>query len=322
MDFLQALIALASRGGGLVSRADVATAGLDPRRLTDLVRQGVAARIALGVYAIGRALPGAIEPAAIARAWNVILSYESAAAWYGIDLPAPVDQLHVTAPRSRGRWADRVRGVRLHRAAVARSDIVLVRGTRLTSPLRTALDIARHRGVSEAVAIVDSFMRAGHFSQDEFVLAAACAQGPGRLRIQLVASLVDGASGSILESLTRVLLWRNDLPVPRSQFSFRSRRTGWVGYIDFAWPDQRVLLECDGYEYHSTKEPFQKDRRRWSAVSAERWWLGVVTWFDVVYDPTYVVALVRDLLDPESAPLNTNDAGVAFPRRFDGSSVA
>jgi very-short-patch-repair endonuclease len=107
--------------------------------------------------------------------------------------------------------------------------------------------------------------------------------------------LIDPDSGSILESLTRVLVWRSGLPMPKSQFTVRES-TGWVGRVDFAWPWLKAILECDGYEFHADRSAFQKDRRRWSALSRSGWRLGVVTWFDVTCDPEYVVALVRDLL--------------------------
>jgi very-short-patch-repair endonuclease len=103
-------------------------------------------------------------------------------------------------------------------------------------------------------------------------------------------------SGSILESLTRVLLWRHHLPVAVSQHPFCHPQRGLIGYVDFAWPQLKAILECDGYEFHSSRGPFQKDRRRWSAIGSSGWHLAVVTWFDVTCDPGYVVALALDLL--------------------------
>lgn len=292
---LDALVELGKSNGGLVRTSDLRACSVSSKQTTELVRRGAIARVARGVYGVGGRVV-AHDPATIAVSWNVILSFESAAAWYGVELPKPVAQLHVTAPRTRGRWSDRVDGIRLHRAAVARHDIVTVRGVRATSPLRTAIDLARHLSVDDAVAIVDSFMRSGLFTGEEFIERAHRALGPGRMRIQTVASLIDPLSGSILESLTRVLLWRNDLPIPKTQFTFRHPQVGWVGRVDFAWPWLRVILECDGYEFHADRTVFQKDRRRWSSISRVGWYVGVVTWFDVTCDPDYVVALVRDLM--------------------------
>jgi len=289
---LETLADIAQANGGLVTRPQALAAGVRDDHLAYLVKRGSIARIARGVYAIGASVPDA---RVIATSWQAAISFESAAAWRGVDLPRPVDRLHVTVPRARGRYAEKVPRIRLHRADVAPWDIGVVRGARVTTPLRTAMDICRHAATEDAVAIVDAFLRAGAFTVEELLHAARCTKGPGRLRIQVAASLADPQSGSILESLARVLLWRDGLPAPRTQLSLKGGR-GWIGFVDFAWPDHRVVLECDGYEFHAAREPFQRDRRRWSAISAAGWQLVVVTWFDVTRDPAYVVSLMREVL--------------------------
>jgi hypothetical protein len=294
---LDAVLSRARASGGLFTRREALAAGVPSRSLTDLVRAGVVARVARAVYAApSRPIEVPHDPAALAASWRVVLSSTSAAAWWGIDLPEPPDALHVTAPRSRGRWRDAVPGVRLHRAHLRSGDVMLVRGTRVTSPMRTSLDIARQAPLSIAVAVVDSFMRAGLVTRAEFDAAARAAQGPGRRRIQLVALMVDEQSGSVLESLTRVLLCRHGLAPERTQFPLRHRRTGWVGFLDFAWPSVLAALECDGYEFHADRAAFQKDRRRWTALQRAGWNCAVVTWFDVTRDPAYVVSVARELL--------------------------
>jgi hypothetical protein len=171
------------------------------------------------------------------------------------------------------------------------------------------MDICRHAPIDKAVAVVDAFLRSHAFTFSEFLQAARSAKGPGRLRIQAAASLADSASGSVLESLARVLIWRDGLPIPQTQLSVRGT-TGWIGRVDFAWPDHKVILECDGYEFHAARDSFQRDRRRWSALTAAGWQVVIVTWFDVTRDPEYVLATMRRVL---GLPLkqNTNVARVA-----------
>jgi hypothetical protein len=288
---------IAAHAGGLVTTAQAVASGVRRQRLTDLVRRGAVARVARGVYSVRSSLE-LPDPAALTRSWRVVLSHWSAAAWWGVDLPGAPDRVHVAAPRSRGRWRDDVAGVCLHRMTLRRGDVARLRGVPVTSPVRTAIDLARRCSLEEGVAIVDAFMRAGLMSHMDFEAAALAAQGPGRRRIQQVAVLVDPKAGSILESYTRILLWRHGLAPEASQVPFTCGATGWHGLLDFAWPTLRVALECDGYGWHADRAPFQGDRRRWSALNRAGWRSGVVTWFDVTHDPAYVVALVRDLLDP------------------------
>jgi len=290
------IVDLAASNGGLVTLDMAREVGVSSQRLTDFVRRGLVARVARGVYAVGPA-PDLPDPRHVTLAWRVVLTGPSAVAWWGVDLPKAPGRLYVTAPRSRGRWRDAQPGICLARANLAMHEVVTLRGVRVTSPLRTALDYARRAALEDAVAVVDAFLRAKLVGYDEFISAAARAEGPGSRQLRLVADLADPASGSILESLCRVLLWRNGLAPECTQYSLTHPRTGWIGYLDFAWPSLRVALECDGYEWHADREPFQRDRRRWSAINRADWGSGVVTWFDVTRDPDYVVALVRDLIE-------------------------
>jgi hypothetical protein len=298
MDALALLTPAARDNRGVLTRTQTQALGVNQRALADLVSRGSVARIARGVYAVGEALP---NPRRVAAAWRAVISFESAVAWHGVELPAPLGQLHVTVPRRRAHEFPVVPGIRLHRADLARWDVDFVNGALVTTPLRTALDLARHAPIGDAVAIADAFIRLRHFTEADFGAAVAAAKGPGRLRMQTVAGLVDPYCGSVLESLTRVLLWRDGLPVPVTQLSLKSPATGWVGSVDFGWPDLQAVLECDGYASNAPRDHFRLDRRRWSAITAAGWGLAVVTWFDVTEDPEYVLGLVRRLLGIESA---------------------
>jgi hypothetical protein len=303
MDALALLTPAARDNRGVLTRTQTLALGVSQRSLTDLVSRGSVARIARGVYAIGETLP---DPRRVAAAWRAVISYESAVAWHGVELPAPLQQLHVTVPRRRAHELPAVPGIRLHRSDLARREVDYVNGTLVTTPLRTAVDIARRAPIADAVAVADAFIRSRHFTLTDFIAAATAAKGPGRLRIQTVASLVEPVCGSVLESLTRVMLWREGLPAAVSQLSLKSPATGWVGCVDFGWPELQSVLECDGYQANASRDHFCLDRRRWSAIAASGWGLAVVTWFDVTQDPAYVVALVRRLLGLDT----TQDAGL------------
>src|SRR5580692_10991646 len=97
---MQALEQIAAANGGLVTVTQAAAVGVDRRRLAEYARNGQVARVARGVYAVGTVLP---DPRPLVTSSRVTLSHESAAAWWGIDLPEPPKVVHVTAPRNRGR---------------------------------------------------------------------------------------------------------------------------------------------------------------------------------------------------------------------------
>jgi very-short-patch-repair endonuclease len=208
----------------------------------------------------------------------------------------------------------------LHRSSLAADDICVVRGLRVTTPLRTAIDVARCCELERAVAIIDGLIRHRLIRHEELLCAAAHLTGANSAKVKLAATLASAKSGSVLESITRVLLWKHDLLPTHEQYSFRHPKRGWIGYMDFTWPRLKAILECDGYEFHADRVTFQRDRRRWTAVSTAGWCIAIVTWFDVTCDPEYVVAVVRELTaaqPPATAGMIDTEApsgvGVASP---------
>jgi very-short-patch-repair endonuclease len=56
-----------------------------------------------------------------------------------------------------------------------------------------------------------------------------------------------------------------------------------VARVDFAYPERKLAIEVDGFQFHSGRESFDRDRRRLSAISALGWRLQLVTKADI-YD--------------------------------------
>ena len=40
---------------------------------------------------------------------------------------------------------------------------------------------------------------------------------------------------------------------------------------DFAFPDLQIAIYCDGYEFHSERDPFQKDRQQSRELQLQGW---------------------------------------------------
>ncbi len=279
----------------LIHRNQILATGVTGPELTALVALGVVTRLWRGWYTTGEVL-GLPDPRGVTRSMRVVVSHQSAAAWCGVDLPGPVDHLHVTAPRNRGRRSDSAVGVQIHRAVLQPDDVRLVRGVRVTAPDRTVADIARSAPLQVAVAVADGYLRLGLTTVSSLSSYAESLAGPRRPAAIRTANLADPSSGSVFESMTRVLLADAGLPAPCTQYTIRTPGGRWIGRVDFAWPEARVVLECDGFQHHASRDSFIRDRRRWSALVRAGWRVAVVSWHDVVDDPDYVVQLVGDNL--------------------------
>ncbi len=69
------------------------------------------------------------------------------------------------------------------------------------------------------------------------------------------------------------------------------------GYeVDLLWREQRLIVEVDGYAFHSGRAAFERDRRRDVALQAAGYRVVRVTWRQMTREPHAVVAMLATLL--------------------------
>jgi very-short-patch-repair endonuclease len=215
------------------------------------------------------------------------LSHTTAAALLGLDLlGAP--GLHVTAAHHRRVPPD----VTLHRAKLDASDTTAVAGLATTTMLRTVLDSARRLPHVDAVVLADAALRAG-LDVDSFRVAARDARGPRSSRVRAVAAACDPGAESALESLLRLLLAAAGLH-PETQAVIRDDR--FVARVDFLFREERLVVEADGFRFHSDRTAYRNDRRRGNALLRAGYRVARFSWEDVRHAPDHVVTLVERLL--------------------------
>lgn len=290
------VVTLLRRQGGFARRQDLRSAGLPRRALERAVATG-ALRLLAGGVVTARSDVGADQAArAAVVGLDGAASHTTAAVAWGIELVVLPTGPEVTVGRDRSRaaWA----GAVVHRRDLAADDVLVRDGLRLTSPLRTVLDLCRSLPLPEAVAAADSALRLGLLHVEELVGAStALPAARGRSRVARVVALVDPASGSVLESLCRVLLVLAGTGPPQTQFHVRGRGGRLLGRVDFAWPEARLVVETDGFAFHADRNSYRADRRRTNALVVDGWRVLRFTWEDVVHHPEHVVATVRAALE-------------------------
>ena len=111
-----------------------------------------------------------------------------------------------------------------------------------------------------------------------------------------MAELVDPLSGSVLETLLRVLLHLAGLPAPETQHEVHEADGSFVARVDFAWPGARLVVEADGFAFHSDRAAYRSDRRRVNALERLGWRVLRPSWEDVRHHPEEVVRTVRACL--------------------------
>ncbi|MGZ4186970.1 MAG: endonuclease domain-containing protein [Solirubrobacteraceae bacterium] len=69
------------------------------------------------------------------------------------------------------------------------------------------------------------------------------------------------------------------------------------GYeVDFLWRPQRLIVEIDGYAYHSTRSAFERDRAKGAALAAAGFLVIRITWLQMEHEPLVVVVHVAQAL--------------------------
>jgi len=145
------------------------------------------------------------------------------AAWlHGIDVE-PCDPIEVTIPKESGAAARA--GLIVRRAALPKSDVVIVRRLRATSINRTLRDLCGRLSLTEAVVVMDAALHQRIADLTKLTTyAAATSRRIGAINLRRAVTLAEPLSESPMESRLRMLLVLSGLPRPEAQASVVDRR--------------------------------------------------------------------------------------------------
>lgn len=197
----------------------------------------------------------------------------TAAAVYGFDTEQTVD-LHVLNPeRHQLRNSD---GLVVHRRDGA--PLTVVEGRPATAPAWTAVEVARALRRPRALATLDAALRSGTCDRRRLLVAAAAQSGRrGIVTVRELIPLAAAEAESPMESEARLVMIDAGLPRPVLQYEVIDR-IGRLWRLDFAWPDLKVAVEYDGFDFHSSPDDLKRDRRKRAALLELGWSvMGIVS---------------------------------------------
>ena len=132
----------------------------------------------------------------------------------------------------------------------------------VTTPPRTAFDLARHLDRLDALARLDALMRATPFSIEDVQLLAKRYRGARGLRqLRELLPLVDGGAASPQETRLRLLFMDAGLPRPTTQIPICDHRGRLIRMVDMGWEDFMVAAEYDGDQHRTSRAQYVKDLR-------------------------------------------------------------
>jgi very-short-patch-repair endonuclease len=280
---------MASAGHGVVTRAQLLSAGVTPQEIRSRVRVGSLIRVHRGVYRVGHRAPS-IEAtylaAVLAAGEGALLCGRAAAHLLGLvkgEAPAP----EVIARTER-----RIEGVKTHRSRSHRSeaagddrDATVVRGIPTTTVQRTLVDISSELSLDAlARACHEAGVRYGATPNSVEAVLARRPRSPGAKRLRRVLNGDVHVTLSKLEAHFLELLRNENLPLPVTNARVGGRR------VDCRWPDHHLTVELDSYQFHNSRHSWEQDRRREREARARGDDFRRYTYGDVLEHPRPMLA--------------------------------
>lgn len=163
-------------------------------------------------------------------------------------------------------------GVHAWEERIEPDEITVVDQMRITTPPRTALDLARRHPRGIAIAAIDALVQATDLKMvDVEVLMDRYRGGHGLKAARAVLDMVDGGAQSPKETWLRLLLMDAGFPRPQTQIAVRNE-WGWAeAYLDMGWEDIKVAVEYDGDHHRSLRSQFAKDIGRFEMLERYGW---------------------------------------------------
>lgn len=256
--------------------------GLRKRDIELLVQELSLRRVLRGVYQV-MSEPDTVESRAHAASLVMppaaVLCDRTAAWLHGVDavkfweqdiLP-PVETV-VLRDSSRIRRT----GLRGGERDLAPTDVMEIGRIRVTTPLRTALDLGCALHARTAIAAIDGLIAAHGLTRKDLEAQLPRFRGRrGVLQLRELVAIADPKSESPGESWTRLAIAQAGLPLPIAQYWVTDRGEP-VYRLDLAYPKLRICIEYDGTDAHDSEAQREHDSRRRSWLAARGWKVIVV----------------------------------------------
>jgi very-short-patch-repair endonuclease len=219
------------------------------------------------------------------------------AAWlHGLDVD-PCDPIEVTVPKEAG--VSGRSGIAVRRSALAKGDVVNVRGLPAISPLRTVGELSARLDLIKAVVIVDAALHTGLLRSDNLASWARAHSGHRGMRnLRKALSLADGGAESPMETRLRLVLVLGGLRTPKTQVTIRDRWGRVLGRPDLYYEEERLGIEYDGGAH---RETLAEDNRRQNRLLNAGVRLLRFTGGDVLRNPETIICQVGAMLGRPNA---------------------
>ena len=260
---------------GLMSRKQLLAGGASYHPIARRVARGDYVEVFPGVYRVKGAPESQRQrllAAIFATGHRAVASHRSAAAILGFR-GFHLDTVEITVGPS---YHPRLGGAVVHRSAyLTDEDALIVGGIPTTTAARTLFDLgallsarALHRVIADA--LTDRLVTLARLLKE---VEKGVSGRPGSASFRKALALLDDQfdyGESWLEDSAIETIHASGFVLPERQVEVRSEEV-FIGRVDLAYPGLKLAIEADGYEFHSTRLDFIRDRQRQNDLVMAGW---------------------------------------------------
>jgi hypothetical protein len=266
---------VAKRQCGVVSWPQLQALGVTRSQVWRRLRSGDWARELPGVWRLSWVEQSWMQKAWSASLWagaGACLSHGAAARLWDL-VETEADTIDVSAPYrlwTSASWLVPHKTAFLSRQVQRRKN-----GVAVTSPARALVDLAAVVDEDALQRAMESAFRRRIASVSEVrrvlrYLPASGRSGTGKAWRLLQQGAWSEDAQSELERRALQLFGRYRLPKPLCQFMVLEGDQS-LGTVDFAWPSAKVIVEAEGFEFHSGRDAWDNDIARYNALVFHGW---------------------------------------------------
>jgi very-short-patch-repair endonuclease len=287
-----AIARLADLQYGVVSRQQLLAVGLTSAAIHHRITRYWLHPVHRGVYRVGHTAPFPLarETAALlACGRHAVLSHLAAAPIWDM---APEEEGDVDVTVAHGGRRRRP-GIRVHQSPLSAADVKVRHRLPVTSPERTLIDLGSRMPATFLEWAVADARRRGLITRKSLLRALErAAQRAGTAPLRALLRTEGGPAFTRSEAEARLigLLRKSGLPPPEHNVLVAGHE------VDLMWRENRLVVETDGYAYHSGRAAFERDRARDAELQAAGYKVIRVTWRQLVETPERTIALIARAL--------------------------
>lgn len=293
------VISFARRNGGVFSMQEAVALGLARTTLQRRVDEGIFVRVGKGMMALpGTATRSDLAMRAALSLLNGVVSHQSAARVHDFDAVPDSPPSITVSHRSSHCFP----GVVVHQSTdLLEEHVQEIDGVRVTTATRTLVDLAKVFGPKRLERAIEQALVTGKVDVEEFVDLVTALSRRGKSGMKKLHTIIDqrlvgtAVSDTELERLLHKLIDRAGLPRPTRQF-----HAPWLkplnGRVDFAYLDEKIVIEADSRRWHLAFDAFEVDKIRDNAAQIAGWIVLRITWRMIKDEPSGVVWTIGEAL--------------------------